>query len=142
MGERVGEVSHWDLGFNIMEIRSSLRAEQCELMQLLFEDRPNIESSETFLWSHGPLNCFSVKYCYDRLLQSGCQVTLESAPKTTLAILWHTKIPMKVKFFGWRLIINRLLTRSNLVVKGVVTNIHDKIGLEVASGLGWDIMGY
>lgn len=90
MGKWAGEVWHWDLGFNIIEVINSLRAEHCELMSLLFEVRSNVESSYTFVWPHGPLNCFYVKSCYDRLLQAGGQVTFESAHKTTLTILWHT----------------------------------------------------
>lgn len=52
---------------------------------------------------------------------------LDTLALSAFALMWKTKIPSKVKIFGWRLIIDRLPARRNLVIRGVINNPHDKI---------------
>lgn len=52
---------------------------------------------------------------------------LESALKTAMELTWLTKTPLKIKIFGWRMLLVRLLTHSNLAIRGVLTNIHEKV---------------
>lgn len=127
MGESEGDMWNMALGFNNMEESNILVVEYFELVELLSEACPNIEISDTIMWPYGPYNSYSIKSCYDKLLQASGMVEMESAPKTVLALMWHTKIPMKVKIFGWRMFLDRLTTHTNLVVRGVITNIHDKV---------------
>lgn len=38
-------------------------------------------------------------------------------------LIWHKHIPLKVSSFTWRLLRDRLPTRSNLLDRGIVTNV-------------------
>lgn len=122
-----GDAWRWDLGFTNLEESSVSGLEYVELMEMMSETCPIIGSPNIFLWPCGYLNSFSVKSYYDKLLQAADLVELESVLKTTLELIWNMKIPLKVKNFGWILLLDRLPTRSNLVVRGVISNIHDKV---------------
>ncbi|KAI5416647.1 hypothetical protein KIW84_041613 [Lathyrus oleraceus] len=135
-----GDAWRWDLGFTNLEESSVLGLEYVELMEMMSETCPIIGSPNIFLWPCGYLNSFSVKSYYDKLLQAADLVELESVLKTTLELIWNMKIPMKVKNFGWILLLDRLPTCLNLVVRGVISNIHDKTGLGEGYEFGRDTL--
>jgi len=37
-------------------------------------------------------------------------------------LVWYKQVPLKVSVFAWRLLRDRLATRSNLLDRGIVTN--------------------
>lgn len=40
-------------------------------------------------------------------------------------LLWSMKIPSKFLIFSWRLLLDRLPTKNNLLIRGVINNIRD-----------------
>ncbi|KAI5384585.1 hypothetical protein KIW84_071548 [Lathyrus oleraceus] len=136
---------------------------------VLISCRPENGSTSAF-WTSRWIDHTTPKCLYPGLFdvsdmkhEAASLVEFESALKTTLELIWNTKIPMKVKIFGWRLLLDRLPTRSNLVVRGAISNIHDKVcvfcfnfvednnhvfisyppyqtGLEEGCQLGWDTL--
>lgn len=54
-------------------------------------------------------------------------IPLQPNSKFAMDILWKSRVPLKVKVFGWRLLLNRLPTRSNLADRCVILNSQDKI---------------
>ncbi|KAI5401012.1 hypothetical protein KIW84_065739 [Lathyrus oleraceus] len=46
--------------------------------------------------------------------------------KSALRVMCEAKISSKVKSLRWRLILDRLPTRSNLAKRGIIHNPHDK----------------
>lgn len=69
---------------------------------------------------------FYVKSCYDILNHDAGFFPLQPNLMLALDILWVYRVPLKVKVFGWRVLLNRLPTRSNLGDIGVISNSHDK----------------
>jgi len=39
----------------------------------------------------------------------------------SLELVWHKQVPLKVTVFAWRLIRDRLPTKANLAMRGVIT---------------------
>jgi len=37
-----------------------------------------------------------------------------------LDFIWHKKVPLKVSIFAWRRLRDRLLTKSNLAIRGII----------------------
>jgi hypothetical protein len=40
----------------------------------------------------------------------------------TLDLIWHKQAPLKVSIMAWRLLRNRLPTKENLVVRGIISH--------------------
>ena len=38
-------------------------------------------------------------------------------------LIWHKQVPLKVSIFAWRLLRNRLRTRSNLLDRGIISDV-------------------
>jgi hypothetical protein len=38
-------------------------------------------------------------------------------------LIWHKQVPLKVSFFSWRLLRNRLPTRSNLLDRDIIFDV-------------------
>jgi hypothetical protein len=62
---------------------------------------------------------YSVRDAY-KLLTSQDFVTLGE----TEDLLWHRQVPLKVSIFAWRLLRDRLTTKTNLVSRGIETAQH------------------
>ncbi|GAU46442.1 hypothetical protein TSUD_402090 [Trifolium subterraneum] len=46
------------------------------------------------------------------------QVTLNAAE----GLIWHSQVPLKVSILAWRLLCNRLPTKANLVIRGILSS--------------------
>ncbi|KAI5386730.1 hypothetical protein KIW84_073035 [Lathyrus oleraceus] len=97
-----------------------------ELMMLLGDVCPTIGCIGSFIWPYGSDKSFTVESCYDRLIQVAGLMELENDLKLALSLLWQTSIPLKVKIFGWRLLLDRLPIHSNLAIRNFINNIRDK----------------
>jgi hypothetical protein len=73
---------------------------------------PNV--SDVWVWIPNPVGGYSVRGAYDFL--TSADTHLHSA----LDLVWHHQVPLKVSIFAWRLLRNRLPTKSNLVAKGII----------------------
>ncbi|GAU34304.1 hypothetical protein TSUD_20100 [Trifolium subterraneum] len=73
------------------------------------------QSLDIWQWQPDPDKCYSVCGAY-RLLTSQDLVTLEVAA----GLIWQTLIPLKVFIFAWRLLRDRLPTKSNLVTRALL----------------------
>ena len=67
------------------------------------------------MFGGGSLGFFLVNDYYD-LIPPSCMINLVIADDVLLALrsMWKTKIQSKSIFFGWRLLMNRILFRVNL----------------------------
>lgn len=104
-----------------------LSVEFDDLIQILCEVFPNNERSDTILCPLGSSNLFSVNSCYDKLLQNVGEIVMTLVTEATFVVLWKTKILLKVKVFGWRLIWDRLVTWNNIVRRGIISNPHENV---------------
>lgn len=48
-------------------------------------------------------------------------------PKFIVGRLWRTKVPSKIKIFGWRMLLDTTQTRDQLDRGGIIHNVHEKV---------------
>jgi hypothetical protein len=94
-----------------------------------------VESPDRWQWRPDPVTGYSVHDAY-QILTSQDSVTLGEAED----LIWHRQVPLKVSIFAWRLLRDRLPTKSNLVSRGILApDLHDCVtgcgGIETAQHL-------
>ncbi|KAK2375121.1 hypothetical protein QL285_076032 [Trifolium repens] len=82
----------------------------------VWEERMLRESPDRWQWRSDPASSYSVRDAY-QILTSQEAVTLGEAE----GLLWHRLVPLKVSFFAWRLLRDRLPTKTNLVTRGILS---------------------
>ena len=68
------------------------------------------------MWLPDLLDGYSVRGAYDLLTTQNTPIAY-----STVELIWHHRVPLEVSVFAWRLICDRLLTKSNLVARGVLS---------------------
>lgn len=89
--------------------------EECRNLLLDVSLFPSV--SDRWVWLPDPSGAYTVHGAYNLLTSQDL-----SAPEPTVDLLWHPQVPIKVSIFAWRLIRNRLPTKSNLVEKGILAH--------------------
>jgi hypothetical protein len=74
---------------------------------------PNV--ADKWVWLPDIADEYSVRGAYDLLLT--CD---NSQMDKALELVWHKQVPLKVTVFAWRLIRDRLPTKANLAMRGVI----------------------
>ncbi|MCI01485.1 heat-shock protein, partial [Trifolium medium] len=74
------------------------------------------QSPDIWQWHPDPAKGYSVRGAY-QMLTSQDSVTLDAVED----LVWHKQVPLKVSIFAWRLLRDRLPTKSNLVVRGIIS---------------------
>ncbi|MCH94868.1 kinesin-like protein [Trifolium medium] len=75
------------------------------------------QSSDRWQWRPDSYKSYTVRDAY-QILTSQDSVTLDDAEE----LIWHTQVPLKVSIFAWRLLPDRLLTKTNLVTRGILSS--------------------
>jgi len=88
--------------------------EECRALLFDFVLVPNV--SDTWEWLPDTAEGYSVRGAYD-LLTNGDD-THFGLP---LELVWHKHVPLKVSVFAWRLLRDRLPTKANLAIRGVIS---------------------
>ena len=88
-----------------------------ECRSLLFDVSFHVDVIDHWLWLPEPSEGYSVQGAY-HLLTSKDLPLADSAAE----MIWHKKVPLKVLVFAWRLLRDRLPTKSNLVSRGVMAS--------------------
>jgi hypothetical protein len=72
---------------------------------------------DSWRWQLEPSTSYTVSSTYQLL-------TAQDTPHVAhvAALIWHKQVPLKISIFAWRLLQNRLPTRSNLVDRGIITD--------------------
>ena len=87
--------------------------EECRALLFDISLVPNV--SDIWEWLPDIVEGYSVKGAYD-LLTNGH----DSQMGIPLELVWHHQVPLKVSVFAWRLIRDRLPTKANLAIRGVI----------------------
>ncbi|GAU40603.1 hypothetical protein TSUD_28090 [Trifolium subterraneum] len=74
------------------------------------------QSSDTWTWRLGPVSGYSVQGAYQLLISHPIE-PLDVASD----LIWHKQVPLKVSILAWRLLRDRLPTKSNLAIRGIIT---------------------
>ncbi|CAJ2630083.1 unnamed protein product [Trifolium pratense] len=101
--------------------RRQLRAWEEEMLgecqSLLSNISLQAQSSDRWQWQPDPDTGFTVRGAY-QLLTTIHSVTLDEADH----LIWHPQVPLKVSILAWRLLRDRLPTKSNLVTRGIISS--------------------
>ncbi|XP_045831535.1 uncharacterized protein LOC123922923 [Trifolium pratense] len=73
--------------------------------------------SDRWQWQPDPDTGYTVRGVY-QLLTARDSVTMDDASH----LIWHPQIPLKVSIFAWRLLRDRLSTKTNLVIRGIISS--------------------
>ncbi|GAU29128.1 hypothetical protein TSUD_58940 [Trifolium subterraneum] len=87
---------------------------ECQTLLLNFSFQ--VQYSDSWHWQPDIDTDYSVRGAY-QLLTSHDSVTLGEAE----TIIWHKQVPLKVSICAWRLLRDRLPTRTNLVSRGIIS---------------------
>ncbi|KAK2426689.1 hypothetical protein QL285_025332 [Trifolium repens] len=87
-----------------------------ECQYLLFPFTVQAQSSDVWRWQPDPDAGYSIRGAY-QLLTSHDSFTLSE----TDDLVWHKQVPLKISIFVWRLLRDRLPTKSNLVARGIIS---------------------
>ncbi|KAK2357456.1 hypothetical protein QL285_094722 [Trifolium repens] len=91
-----------------------------ECQTLLLNVFVQVGSPDRWQWVPDPATGSSVRDAY-QILTSQDTVTLGAAENH----IWHNQVPLKVSIFAWRLLRDRLPTKTNLVNRGILSpNLH------------------
>jgi hypothetical protein len=96
-----------------------------ELQGLLVDCYLNPDLTDRWKWKPGLMGLFSVRSYYSILINSQPTEALEATTLTALKKLWKIDVPSKVLAFGWRLLLDRLPTRSALNHRGILHSPND-----------------
>lgn len=89
---------------------------ECIILVRSVSLQPNV--TDYWRWQLDPSAGYTVRGSYKLLT---AQDTLQVAHAADL--IWHKQVPLKVSIFVCRLLRDRLPTRSNLVDRGIITNV-------------------
>ncbi|XP_045831507.1 uncharacterized protein LOC123922882 [Trifolium pratense] len=73
--------------------------------------------TDRWQWQPDPDSGYTVRGAYE-LLTTFDSVTMDDAEN----LIWHSQVPLKVSIFAWRLLRDRLPTKSNLISRGILSS--------------------
>lgn len=68
---------------------------------------------------------YSVSSCYATCLQLSSNLLHVFPSSTVLCRLWSFSIPMKIKIFGWRVFLDRIASKDQLLRRGIIRSPRD-----------------
>ncbi|CAJ2641323.1 unnamed protein product [Trifolium pratense] len=110
-----GEAWVWQRRLRAWE-EELLRECQLLLLDISLQD----QTLDRWQWSPDPDAGYTVAGGY-QILTHQASVALHDAEN----LIWHPQVPLKVSIFAWRLLRDRLPTRANLVIRGVLSSTAD-----------------
>ncbi|XP_058756741.1 uncharacterized protein LOC131629955 [Vicia villosa] len=112
----------WGLIDNIPVHDQLVGVELEELCRILEDVVPTYAGMDKIVWIGGEMNAFTVREYYKKLLLEGRAKGLQPVVRDAIKVLWKGWMPSKVKIFGWRLLMDRLATREQLMKRNIITN--------------------
>ncbi|CAI8586508.1 unnamed protein product [Vicia faba] len=109
--------------------------EAFELIEILTMVNIIDEHNDTCRWCPNQDGGFSVKSCYNCLRDIELEDVILEEINGVLQRLWKTCTPSKTKVFGWRVMLNRLPTKDQLVRRWIIYNEEDKVCVLGLNGL-------
>ncbi|MCI21389.1 70 kDa peptidyl-prolyl isomerase, partial [Trifolium medium] len=88
-----------------------------ECQSLLSNISLQVQTSDRWQCQPDPDTGYTVRGAY-QLLTTIDSVTVDDAEH----LIWHPQVPLKVSIFAWRLLRDRLPTKSNLVTRGILSS--------------------
>ncbi|XP_058726594.1 uncharacterized protein LOC131597954 [Vicia villosa] len=129
MGSWSDQTWEWDFHSTSEDLLDSPTAmeEAFDLIELLTDHTPSIDSADAFVWWPNHNGVFSVKSCYNSLRNRDEEDIMDVQSISVLKVMWQSNIPSKIKIFGWRTMLNRLATKDQLAKRNIIRNEADKV---------------
>ncbi|XP_058783282.1 uncharacterized protein LOC131657957 [Vicia villosa] len=121
MGNWNNNVWSWNIIQSEEVLGLEATGEYSDLVQVLLGIQPRQNIIDLVVWPFENSRVFTVKSCYRLLMQVQGEADLEDSQKCALKIIWGSRCPSKIKIFGWRLILDRLPTRKQLMRRRIIT---------------------
>ncbi|CAI8590018.1 unnamed protein product [Vicia faba] len=102
-------------------------AEAFGIIELLTNISPIVDAIDNIRWWPNKDGIFNVKSCYNLIRDRELEDVVESESKLALKMIWKTNIQSKLKVFGWRVVLNRLPTKDQLVKRGIIRDEHEEV---------------
>ncbi|XP_058769485.1 uncharacterized protein LOC131643311 [Vicia villosa] len=91
-----------------------------ELREWLEGSSLNRDEADIHEWRLTEDGIFSVKSCYVLLFKGLMRApTCQGDTARAVESLWKVEAPAKLKFFGWRVLINRIASKDNLIKRNI-----------------------
>ena len=87
---------------------------ECRTLLLDVSLFPNV--SDRWVWLPDPTDGYTVRGAYNLLTTQD-----HSGEASVSDLVWHKQVPLKVSVFAWRLLRDRLPTKTNLMARRVLT---------------------
>ena len=113
------------MGYHCLMFPCSLFLAECRLLLSDISLQPL--SYDVWQWLPDPSRGYSVRGVYAMLTNQENLQVLQN-----IELIWHKQVPLKVSNFAWRLLHDRLPTKSNLMSWGVI----DTEACQCVSGCG------
>ncbi|CAJ2632912.1 unnamed protein product [Trifolium pratense] len=111
----------WGLDGAAWVWRRQMRAWEEEMLgecqTLLSNISLQVQIIDRWQWQPDPDTGYTVQGAYE-LLTTLDSVTMDDAEH----LIWHSQVPLKVSIFAWRLLRDRLPTKSNLISRGILSS--------------------
>ncbi|GKV12254.1 hypothetical protein SLEP1_g23424 [Rubroshorea leprosula] len=92
-----------------------------ELQQLIEDKRITHGRPDSWEWVHDKDGQYSTKTAYSILTKD----QIETNEISTFKRIWNPKFPSKVSAFNWQLLLDRVPTKANLVIRGILGELED-----------------
>lgn len=106
----------------INPVVSVCNAESDNLCLLLAAAATTVGRTDTVRWLPSSNDSFTVSSCYKILSNSFVPFGLSNRYDSVFASIWKMEVPIKVKALGWRCFLNKIPTRDNLLVRGILNS--------------------
>ncbi|XP_058758447.1 uncharacterized protein LOC131631698 [Vicia villosa] len=127
MGYWLGDKWCWNVTKAHKVLAQQASVEMADLYTLLMDVNLNANSEDVIVWPFDVSKCYTVRSGYDLLQQQQQGGELDICRKQGLEYIWASKVPSKLKFFYWRVILDKLPTRNQLVRRGIIANNHEAL---------------
>ncbi|GKV50907.1 hypothetical protein SLEP1_g57586 [Rubroshorea leprosula] len=120
MGKDENEQWSWNLQWR-RELFEWENEEAKELQQLIEDKRIKQGRPDSWEWAHDKDGQYSTKTAYSTLTKD----LIETREISTYKRIWNPKFPSKVSAFNWQLLLDRIPTKVNLAIRGIIGESED-----------------
>ncbi|GKV26644.1 hypothetical protein SLEP1_g35909 [Rubroshorea leprosula] len=120
MGNEGNEQWSWNLQWR-RKLFEWEKEEAKELQQLIEDKKIKQGRPDSWEWVHDKDGQYSTKTAYSILTKD----QIETNEISTYKRIWNPKFPSKVSAFNWQLLLDRIPTKVNLVIRGIIGEAED-----------------
>ncbi|XP_058782239.1 uncharacterized protein LOC131656564 [Vicia villosa] len=114
---------HWNLAGIVESSNPVVQNLGGEIVALLNNITLTREEEDSFGWLKNDEGIFTVRSCYSWLTAETALDSVSPGVLGALSSCWNSAAPLKMQYFGWRLLHDRLPSKDQLFKRGIITEI-------------------